>query len=386
MSFASRLAAALAEQNVSDGREARVWVNNNGAFFTEINGLPAATKSKIRKAIEELGDDVVNIVVPRKQNGRHKVDEDPEEAASKRVFKPLTSEIRKKMRDIVGGPVHIASNWSPNKAAQSADAIVAKYKDVKQASVNLAVLRRGLRNLEVDKDIIDATFRPDITTKANTLNELRRQEMAAEGFTIPDEYKLEKIRGRVRKFLSNDKAELTGKVVADYLAVFSARPGEFETLQIDDDGKISGMLKKRGERPFFEIVSLVDPDTAREFHEKVRSFDEITRDQAFKDMKQVVSGFGIQPRHLRTIGSHLAVEASGARNDAAKQEVRIMALRHEKPKITAANVFYARVNTECPEVMPHIKPICEQINELEPSQVRMIVEFINAITQERLDE
>ena len=256
--------------------------------------------------------------------------------------------------------------WTPENANTAADFIAAKYAGGLTSQVlALSGLRKSLLALGVDRAILDWTRRAELTTEFNARNEARRNERIAEGINVPVPYlSIDGLKGRAQAFIDAKDAEVSGQNAADFMVIFSARPGEVNTLDLGPSGGVTGVLKKRGPDNYrvYPIVSSVGMELAEGYIKAWKARPLRARTVAIANARALVAEWipGGQLRDLRAIGAALAVRAQVAAgevpNVGLQREVHRQALRHE-PVRAGAQANYDRVNDP-------VDQLCEQMRQL----------------------
>lgn len=270
-------------------------------------------------------------------------------------------------------------DWgADDTAAVAADALVEYYTNPTSAAVALTALRNGLKALGAPQEVIASTFRAGVTEAHNARMEVRRAERAAEGLNIPGPYqRIADLRARVATYLAAGPRWIPdGQAAADLLVALSARPGEADTLDLGARGGVVGVLKKRGTDQTYNLVSALGLETAQALLAAWKRSSATHRRAAMADLGHLVTGWAIQRRDLRAIGSHLAARAAvlagDARNAVEVRDVQQAALRHAPaaPGRRAAVDHYARVNDD-------VAQLCAQLAELgaeDRERVRQLID------------
>jgi len=300
-----------------------------------------SVKSKARRYMLDQGLPVDEFL-PKQQPGRV-----PQPLC--RIFPNLSIPLKKAVAAAIEKetlPITMEEWDSPEMSDRAATAIIEYYNKPSSASISLSQFRKGLRVLGCPLKIINTTLRPETTRLMNDQCEVRRGERATEGLVIPELFqRIADLTTRVEGYLDSDEVP-TGQFAADFLVVFSARPGELSTLDLGARGGVIGVLKKRGVVKTYNIVSALTEPTAIRLLQLWRTYTSADRRRAMKELKALVGGWGIQRRDLRAIGAHLAVRSAVLNGEVATtveaRDVHQSALRHETWRRAAVD-NYARV-------------------------------------------
>ena len=264
--------------------------------------------------------------------------------------------------------------WTIGKAMVAADTILECFPAVATATRYLGGLRNHLKQIEVPEEIWRATLRPHITMEHNQRNESSRKRRLEEGIEIPPVFLFGKLQERVEGYLRNN-SPLSPQMAADFLVSLSGRRKEGETLSLNENGGIQGVLKTRSDAAQdYEIKSCLPHDMAVAFLDLWDSFPEVDRAHAIKDAEELARSWGLQIRDLRAIGSYLA--ASDAKNVGTHLDSARTALRHKKPKQETAVLNYARVNEPNRELFHRISLLTE-VN------LQKVIAFVDYLSEKK---
>jgi hypothetical protein len=259
----------------------------------------------------------------------------------------------------------------PENARAAADALVRRHKSVHTQANKLSHLRNWIKACPyIDTStrespgqaVIAATFRPEITTAKNNDCHRRLLERAEEGMEIPEPWTatdgqtaVQKLCERIRGWDAEPEESLREDplALADVMVGLSARPGEMSCLRLHVDPEheppryyCSGVLKKRTQEAadkMWPLLTGVRGCQAQlvDLFQAYRSQPEDEQSRQLEATRYWLdTEYGLSLKQLRVIGSELAVEASGARTDTARQLARRTALRHEAPQREAAAMHY----------------------------------------------
>ena len=330
------------------------------------DGIATNHKYRYRTSLASLySDEIVKTLLP------------PLKSGPKQYFGPYAS-CGGPIRDLIVETIGSLNVETPEQAGELADKIVKYYSsNASSAAMGLAAFRQGLmvqHNVDPDQaktnKIIAETYKPDITRAHNMKAGPRLEARALEGLNVPEPYqKIESLVDRAKEFIKNHR-DPTPQNAADFLVIFSARPGEIEIMDLGERGAIVGVLKKRGMDigKQYNIVSAIGIELAQEYMTAWKETNTTLRRLAVVGLKKLVIDWGIQRRDLRAIGAALAVKAemlSGHVSNVQQQrDVHHAALRHAKGKATAQQ-HYERVNDP-------LTQLYAQMSESSPEQLEAI--------------
>ncbi|CAG8850341.1 39978_t:CDS:2, partial [Gigaspora margarita] len=168
-------------------------------------------------------------------------------------------------------------------------ALALSAKNVNAGSSRLSRLRRELKSLSATSEIIKATKFPDITKKANEIQQNRRKFVEAfERIDYPDHFTLESVKERLDKYDISTLPDI--QALADIIIMLCIRPAELTSLRITD----AGVMGKPG---------------CKWFNRFLKDYDLI-------------------PRHLRKLGAVYGAVVHGAQNPAHVMTIARECLRH----------------------------------------------------------
>jgi hypothetical protein len=324
-------------------------------FTRETRGMTARQRTSARNKLADSGftPEQIKELVPRRNACSRVPGLTPDDIACMIPYNPPTFDHR------------------PENARAAADALVRRHKSVHTQSNKLSHLRNWIKACPyIDTShrqapgqaVIEATFRPEITTAKNNESHRRLLERAAEGLEIPEPWAASDGQTGVQKFCERvcawdaEPAESLREdplALADVIVGLSARPGEMSCLRLHMDPAheppryyCSGVLKKRSAEAADRMWPLLTG--ARGCQAQLADlYQEYRAQPAAEQHRQLEATrywldqeYGLPLKQLRVIGSELAVEASGARTDTARQLARRTALRHEAPQREAASMHY----------------------------------------------
>lgn len=332
--------------------------------------LQGPNRSRVRRLLAEYyGSPVADMLVPAGTGGRPREYTGP--------WSMLSAPTRADISDVLGGPLDesTAADWTPAMMVAAADAISRRYTNPTSAAMGLKSLRIGLQAIGVDKAALVHTARPDVIRRHNDKIQLRTAERIAEGIDVPPPYaRVADLVQRVETFVAG--APVDAQSAADFLVVFSARPGEADTIDIGPGGGVIGALKKRGAQAEYPIVSAIGTPLATAFISAWKKAPLAARRKALAALPALVASWGIQKRDLRAIGASLAVRAAiisgDAGNEGQQRDKHRAALRHEEPKGRAAQDHYQRVNDPVAE-------LCAGVAELSEANRAALVAFMEKL-------
>jgi hypothetical protein len=269
----------------------------------------------------------------------------------------------------------VAADWTPKAVDEVARHIAAYYENPTSAAIGLTGLRAGLTGLGVSPEVQKHSARQDVTARHNAKIAAAREVRVDAGIEAPAPFKrIADLIDRVDAYLGTDANEPSAQNAADLLVAFSARPGEAETIRIGEHGGVEGALKKRGVNTELPLVTSIGVDRARAFLDRWRAASQASRRVAMRDMRLLVSDWGLQPRDLRAIGAGLAQRAAAldgsAKNDGQAREVHRGALRHVG-QITAQD-HYTRVNDD-------LANLFARIAELSPEDIEKVAALVDSL-------
>lgn len=341
---------------------------------------PAAALMRLRRAVRDrFGEIIGDIVVPKKPAGRPVTDA----VLSRwvRLSRAVSDEIDAAITANHGGVDARPAEWTAADGVAAAAVVVAKYAtNLSSTAITLARMRTAMKSFGASDASINATYRPDITREHNKMLQEGQTVRRAEGIEIPAEYRdLAAFRSRVEAAVAAPAGSpATPQMAADLAVLFAARPGELQTLDFKG-GLIIGVLKKRG-KPCegYPVVDVIGTDLASCLLTKWTSMK--GRAAAVEEMRAtLLPMWNLQFRDLRAIGAEVAVTAAIQRGEARtagqQDEVRIAALRHERPTDRAVD-HYARVNRP---VTAHVEPLVEKVKAMTPEQRAQLEAFINSM-------
>lgn len=260
--------------------------------------------------------------------------------------------------------------WTKGRAEVAADTICENWSGSSTITRYLGGLRNHLKIIEVPKEIVAVTFRPDVTMKHNQLNELSRKKRLEAGIEIPPEYLHGELEKRVAGYLENDEP-LSPQMAADFLVSLSGRRKEGETLNMNSQGGIEGVSKKRKKvAQNYEVKSCLPKEVAIAFLNMWDKFPEEDRAAAIKGAEKLSAKWGLQIRDLRAIGSYLAADDS--KNVGTYLQTASQALRHDEPRSLPAVMNYARVN------VPN-RDLFHKINQLSAADLQRVIDFVDRL-------
>lgn len=349
----------------SSAEEVHAYLQANPEKATRIANTDPSTRSRVRKRLSDSGysAEAISAFIPKKCD---------------RTVGMLSDKALNAIENFLGNPVS-KTVWTPITAGHASEAIVGAYSNPSTVARTLTFFRNMLRETGCSEDILEATRRPAITREHNAQAGVARQKRMEVGLDIPKPLQdVVGILNRVDAYVANTKAYPTGQVAADFLIVFSARPGEAETLKLGENGGVVGVLKKRGDTVEYPIVSVIPKDRAQAFLTKWVKASTLQRRLAMRDLSDIVHKWGIQRKDLRAIGAHLAVKAHAPANVAQGEVLRIAALRHENPTVRAVD-HYAIVNEvvvpTTPEVVDTLEDYMDELlGETETPEVDDTIE------------
>ena len=250
--------------------------------------------------------------------------------------------------------------WTVEKASLAADTLVARYPNIHSACASLKYLRAGIAialGLDAtamkDDPIIGATLREEVTKAKHELGAERLAKRIDEGIELPAVYAtIASLTDRARAFVAAPAA--TPQSAADLLVIFSARPGEAETLKIGERGAVTGKLtmtgmlkKKADDTNIYNLLSAIGEQPAVQYLEAWRGLPSGDRRMAMTGLTRLTANWGLQRRDLRAIGAALALRhellEGNVANAAQGRVLHAEALRHAPAKKAAAQVHYERV-------------------------------------------
>ena len=309
------------------------------------------------------------------------------QSAKAAIWGNLSGPARDTLKAALGELSTKANDWTPQKAAIAASAIVQKYPNPTSATLNLGGLRKALQMiyapLPVPDAVMKATLRPDLTIEHNRRNEASRAERVARGIEVPQPFeRLADIRERVERFVSAPAVPAAGptaQTAADLMVAFAARPGEASTIDIGERGGIRGVtitaLKKRAGDAMYAVAGALGEPLAVRFVEAWKASPVKARTKAMRALPDLCRSWGLQVRDLRALGATLAVRADvlagRVQNDGQARDAHREALRHAAPGPGArpAAEHYARVNDP-------VALLCAQLAELSPADRGRVADII----------
>jgi hypothetical protein len=328
--------------------DARQLLDNRPDLYAYFERLrhDRSNKTKFRAPLERIySPEVVGFLLPKLTGGR---------VAYEGVFPLLTSTARTAIVNALGTPISEVV-WTPETASQAANAIVATYPNATSAAMSLKYLRASIGEAlgldaaaaKLDPTIL-ATRRLEVTTIHNKNGALRLEARIAAGIAIPPLYeRLALLEERARAFIAAPAA--TAQAAADLLVIFSARPGEAETLRVGTQGGLVGVLKKRGmdADTQYNIVSALSEPLAVSYLEAWRGLSPTDKRAAMAALTRLAATWGLQRRDLRAVGAALALRhellAGSVHNAAEGRAAHAAALRHAIPDRAPAQQHYERV-------------------------------------------
>jgi hypothetical protein len=335
--------------------EIREVIDSDPEFKQSLQIDNAAFKYKVRGLLnQKYGKRVTNnVIMPASKRGAPKKE--------KTLWSPLGNIVVRQFDEAKFMPVKIldstADDWTCERVKTAGDMIVNLYKNESTASNLLSRFRKILESLGVRRDITFCSSHPETTKVHNERMQERQKELIEEGIEVPEQYKdLDKMIERIDEFVAGNH-EPTAITAADLMVSLSCRPGEVSTLQIGPHGKITGVLKKRGEDidKEYNLVSAIGLEKATAFLNKWRSFLPEQRRYSMDQLKHFIKTMKIQMRHLRMIGAYLsakvAQENGEIKNEAQLRNHYIKTLRHNEPRMAAVD-HYLKINNSPVEQIP----------------------------------
>lgn len=307
----------------------------------------SAFKYKIKKLLKsKYSDEIVKHLIPANKRGT--------KPAEKNIWSPLGENLitfinGKTLFDGVNLLDTTSEMWTADKVKSASEAIISYYENPHSKANYLSTFRKILKSLGVENEIIANSAQPEITRQHNEKMANRQLELIETGVDLPDAYKnVDDLISRIDAYLATNEKP-TGQVAADLLVALSARPSESETLKVGEYGRISGILKKRNDdlTKEYNLITAVGIERATRFLNKWRGLLQEDRAAAMSQLKKLVVSMGIQRRHLRMIGAHMATKEARKlgliKNDAQERLLHAEALRHEPHKM-AAQDHYTKIN------------------------------------------
>ena len=330
----------------------RIFTENPlvAAHFERL-GLDRANKARSRVPLAKVySEEVVAFLLPKKAAGR------PAYVGS---FNLMTAPARTLVTEALGQPLEDVT-WTAETASRAADALVVRYLNPGSACAALGHLRLGIGQvLGLDaaamalSPIIAAAKREDVTKAKHELGAERLAKRIDEGIELPAVYAtIASLTDRARAFVAAPAA--TPQSAADLLVIFSARPGEAETLKIGERGAVTGKLtmtgmlkKKADDTNIYNLLSAIGEQPAVQYLEAWRGLPSGDRRMAMTGLTRLTANWGLQRRDLRAIGAALALRhellEGNVANAAQGRVLHAEALRHAPAKKAAAQVHYERV-------------------------------------------
>lgn len=324
----------------------------------------SATKTRMKST---WGPEIAEIFLPTSQRpGRPKV-----VVEEKSLWSPLSKAVLTAIADKLEVDLPLpedAEFWTKEAASLASDVIHEQYKNPHTATTNAYKLRLILKGLGVADDGINATKRAEVTTAHNAINLVRREERQEVGIEIPAQYKnIADLKARAETFVTQpNTARPSSLDAADFLVIWSARPGEAQTLYPGPTGGVIGALKKRNIEPEeYPVASALDTELALSFLSSWRARSENAIKAAMNGLNARVKTWGITRPDLRAIGAELAVRAAKENgriaNAGQETSVREMALRHGAPQeIKEPDPVCAVVEEEAPPIEEPIEAKAEK--------------------------
>ena len=228
-------------------------------------------------------------------------------------------------------------------ASKLADYIVAQKLQPSTLSRKLTQIRQLMREAGVDREVIKATFRPDVTKSAQENHFKKRAGKAP--LSKPALYSTgAKLLDRIELAARHaDDAVKESATIADLIVAIAARPNEMQpgvlSLKAKRRGRgigqimVSGMLKKRGNGDAMPLVSIIQQPKHRAALMKLwnafRSLPESEQKLAVSNVRHFTRKmYGMLLKDLRNIGADLAVAAHNPKTGVETARVRAGALRH----------------------------------------------------------
>lgn len=287
-------------------------------------------KTYIRKMYRARGipEVILEIVLPKGRPGRPQRAETPGDLP----------------RTVVDGlaerGIDLAKVLSVEDATRAADVIGDTFPNAATQTSYLGKLRKALVDTGASAEAVAATYRPDVTRVHNENIRTGQLARTTAGLAVPPAYtSIKELATRAESFIADNASVEPGQAAADFLVIFSARPGEADTLTLGPRGGVKGALKKRGDDDEWPIVSALGEATARRYMEAWQAQTMTWRSKAMTDMRALAASWAIQPRDLRAIGAHLAATLAATQapqTAGAARNVQAAALRHGAPGSTPA--------------------------------------------------
>ena len=361
-------------QNFAD-IDARISLDNDLKHLLIVD--EPAFKHKIKKLLaSKYNSEIANYLIPAKKRGT--------KVGEKNIWSPMGENLTVFLngKNLFGGVNLLDTTvamWTNEAVKKASEAIIEYYENPHSKANYLSTFRKVLKALGVANEIIAHSAQPEITREHNEKMANRQLELIETGVDLPDAYKnIDDLISRIDAYLaSNEKPN--GQVAADLLVALSARPSESETLKVGEHGKVSGVLKKKSDdlTKEYNLITAVGIDRAEAFLNKWRGLLQEDRTAAMSQLKKLVNVMGIQRRHLRMIGAHLATKEARKlgviKNDAQERLYHAEALRHEPHKM-AAQDHYTKIN-DSPTSSQPISEIPEEFDESDGSNSELIAKF-----------
>ena len=278
------------------------------------------------------------------------------------------------------------NNWTIDITNQVSNIIIKNYKNPTTSTLILGKLRKELKLINCNNTIINLTKRPLITVKHNEISTQSIIERRKAGIDIPNDfYNLTELKNRVISYIesqSNEDELITPAFIVDLLIILVARPTELLTLQINENNKLIGILKKRGNNKEWDFPNIIGIDLGISF---LTLWNKISIENKKKYIKPLLNytkqKYNLQPRDFRAIGAELSVIAAEkssiqdniSHNTSYNDNIRILSLRHETPKLRPVDC-YNRVNRQTNSKI--IEDIINITQKLTIDKQKEILEYI----------
>lgn len=259
----------------------------------------------------------------------------------------------------------------PTSAKVYFDYIVENSSGAVLQSSRLSNIRKTLKELGADTEVIDLFKSPHITTEANAKNSnksttrlVQRIQTEITGVAenasdeandedpviIPEYFSLKNVFNRLNSYDLSTHPTL-GSVV-DVMILWSARPSEIMTLQVSPESMATGYSK--GENVPRLTITFLPLADAKKYLDWIQKYKEAmplpTKDG--KKYRELLRPFeGLKLKTLRSIGAEYAAYTNTSNpnitNDKELMSLRRIALRHI-PQVSSAE-FYSVIMHKIPE-------------------------------------
>ena len=335
-------------------------------LMDDLNKVIAVTRCRGRGVLKNKGysEEIIKMLLPLRQVGR------PVSREYSEVFPKLHGSGYKDLVEALGATddeIKDPTWWTCDRVNTATNSVMETYKSPTYKSVSLSAFRNGLRNLGVPPAIVIASARPAVTAEHIRLQNIRAEQLDAEGVNMPEEFtSVENLEERVRGYIADADFVPSADSAIDFMLALSARPGELTELELGPSGGISGSLKKRGNGDIeFPIQSMIDTDLAKQFVEKWSATPKEIRLDAGRTARKVLKTKGVKTMSMvRKFGAYMAGEVQNPKNQAQRYMIEARALRHKITTRPATLHYGARINKPEIDLPAEMDDLIQEIEKI----------------------